>query len=161
MAVDSAFNYHLNVFNNVEVNVSNTALTNVVSGEGTRTYTNSINYGNLVSTIGSAFNRFNSVLNRNRVVLSVTRFDGATVRDELTRFSLATEVTGTNSFSISVIFLFIQVIAYNGYRVLAIRFSIICYDIDSIESSKKYSAESTNFAVFNVLSSTQSHSMRK
>ena len=89
MAVDSAFSYHLNVFNNIEVNVSSTALTNVVSGEGTRTYTNSINYGNLVSTIGSAFNRFNSVLDRNRVVLSVTRYDGASVRDELTRFSLA------------------------------------------------------------------------
>lgn len=93
-------------------------------------------------------------------MLSVTRFSGTNSINELTRFSLATQVTAADRFSISVFFSLSQVTVYNSYRVLAIRFSIICYDIDNIESSKKYSVESILLADFNVLISAQSQSMR-
>lgn len=102
MAVDRAFNYHLNVFNNIEANYG-TTLGTITTGTGTRTYTNSINYGTLASTIGSSFNRFGSNLSRSRVVLSVTGFHGTTVQDEFTRFSLATQITAIDGFSLMVL----------------------------------------------------------
>ena len=107
MAVDRAFNYHLNVFYNIEANYLNGNLGTIISGSGTRTYTNSINYVNLASTISSSHNKFNSTLSRNGVALFVTGFMGSSiVAGEVIRFSISSEVTAEDRFSIKVSFIF-------------------------------------------------------
>jgi hypothetical protein len=70
LAVDRSFPYHLNTFNDVEANFSDTALGVISSSDsGERSYTNTINYTELAATIGATNNRFGSNINKCHVAL--------------------------------------------------------------------------------------------
>jgi hypothetical protein len=106
LAVDRAFPHHLNIFNHIDANYSNGNLINITSSAGTRTYTNSIVYANLASSISSAHTAFNPTLARNKVVLYLTGFFGR--RDgwwanKGIEFNSETLITSPGLFTIIVI----------------------------------------------------------
>jgi hypothetical protein len=69
LAVDRAFTYHLNVFNDIDANFGGT-LTNIADASpATRVYTNTINYTILANTIGSNHTKFGVNLSKNNVAL--------------------------------------------------------------------------------------------
>lgn len=71
IAVDPNFPHHLNSFDNVPVNVSNGALSNIsVSSTTPVTYLNTINY--TLQAAGKTYDTFSTPLSNNKVVLFLT-----------------------------------------------------------------------------------------
>lgn len=104
LALDKAFNYHLNLFTNIAANFSLGNLANVSTGTGTRTYTNPIHYPTLAGTIASSFTSFSAALSRNRVLLFVTAIilDSDNVNDNII-YTVSSQVTAVDRFSLTVI----------------------------------------------------------
>jgi hypothetical protein len=85
LALDKAFNYHLNLFTNIAVNYSMGNMVNASTGTGTRTFTNRIHYPTLAGSIGSSFTSFSSNLGRNKALVFVTAIiiDSDNVNDNI------------------------------------------------------------------------------
>jgi hypothetical protein len=80
LAVDKSFPYHINLFNDIDINYNKGALTNISgSDSGIRTYSNTINYTILANSIGSTFTKFGTILSKNfvAVFLSAIYNDGS------------------------------------------------------------------------------------
>ena len=68
LAVDRAFPFHMNTFNNIDANFSNGALRNISGTKtGNRNYVNKVNYTVLASTISSPYMKFGANLAKNYV----------------------------------------------------------------------------------------------
>jgi hypothetical protein len=73
MAVDRAFPYHLNVFRDTYVNYGAGPLTNISDSlVGVRSYTNTINYTALATSIASNYTTFGTDLSKNHVAVYIT-----------------------------------------------------------------------------------------
>ncbi len=67
LAVDRAFPYHLNIFNNFNANHSS-PLVNITIGTGIRTFTSTIDYTALATAVGSSYTSLNPLLTENKIV---------------------------------------------------------------------------------------------
>lgn len=98
IAVDPNFPHHLNSFDNVPVNVSNGALTNIsVASSSPTNYLNTINY--TLQAAGRTYDTFSTPLTNNKVVLFLStlfiNYDTLSMPGELVDYYVNTSVVST------------------------------------------------------------------
>lgn len=73
IAIDKAFPHHLNSFDNVPINYTKGALTNISTPSSTpQIYTNTINYTAQTTALGLTYKNFSLPLTNNKVLLFIT-----------------------------------------------------------------------------------------
>jgi len=126
MAIDPSYPYHLNTFNNIEVNYTTGGpITNISTGTGTRTYTNTINYTQIANAYGYTFKTFGSNLAKDLVALYLSAIYNSGSSTKGVNFTVTSPVIDSTHFQIKVVIL-------DGYLITLLRFSIVAMDIADV-----------------------------
>ena len=136
IAIDPSFPHHLNSFDNVPVNYSNSNLVNISTKSTTlQTYTNRINY---TQQAGSrTFKQFSVPLENSKVLLFLTTLFIKGTNENLfpgiypIDMNIYTEIESTSEYSITVTL-------ETKINIIRLHFSQLIFDAEEVQKTRKY-----------------------